>query len=269
MKKFISTSAIVLFSLLAAAGAQRKIAVASYPWNGSTVSQMISDLKKIGVSEVFMFGNLKMGEGEFPASVFNYNMAPEQMKAAKKVFDENKIRIVGFGHLHCKTEAEIKTAFEFAKFFGMDFLSVESPKDTLPFYVKYSEKFGIKTGLYTHPIESKGAPYNTPERLCSALSENAGVCAFPDSGHIWCSGFDVAEILKKLDGKICAMSLNERAADKNCAPFGKGVIPLDAILSELDRQGFNGWIVVMQATKGAPLDIVAPSVEFLRARPAK
>ena len=53
-----------------------------------------------------------------------------------------------------------------------------------------------------------------------------------------------------------------------CEEYGKGVLPLDDFLKELEKLGFDGWCVVMfdAAPDRSQIEKVAPSVKYLEAR---
>lgn len=249
-----------------------KIAVSSYPWQKATVVEMLSDLREIGVRNVSMFQNIRLGGGgKYAGEIFRYNM-PEVAKAeAKKIFDASGARVVSIGHISLSDEAEIKKVFEFAKYFGAEAMTVEAPESALPAYDRLAKEYGIKAGLYNHRAKPKGGkaepPYSTPEKMNAALARRSGLGAFPDCGHWGRSGFDIIESLKKLEGKISAVNIQDLTESGGCEEYGKGVLPLDDFLKELEKLGFDGWCVVMfdAAPDRSQIEKVAPSVKYLEA----
>lgn len=267
MKKIFLTIAASL-ALFPAFGA--KIAVSSYPWQKATIAEMLSDLRGIGVRNVSMFQNMRLGgNGKYAGEIFRYDMPDAAKAEAKKIFDGAGARVVSIGHISLSDEAEIKKVFEFAKYFGAEAMTVEAPARALPIYDRLAKEYGIKAGLYNHPAGRKGGkaepPYSTPEKMAAALALCDNLGAFPDCGHWGRSGFDIIKCLKKLGGKISAVNIQDLTASGECEEYGKGVLPLDGFLGEL--AGFDGWCVVMfdAAPDRSQIEKVAPSVKYLEA----
>lgn len=151
-------------------------------------------------------------------------------------------------------------------------MTVEAPESALPAYDRLAKEYGIKAGLYNHRAKPKGGkaepPYSTPEKMNAALARRSGLGAFPDCGHWGRSGFDIIESLKKLEGKISAVNIQDLTESGGCEEYGKGVLPLDDFLKELEKLGFDGWCVVMfdAAPDRSQIEKVAPSVKYLEAR---
>ena len=140
---------LALFSIQAL-GAD--IAVSSYPWQKTSITEMLADFKKIGVKKASMFQNIKIGgNGPNKNVIFHYKMPKASRDEAKKIFDNAGVQIISIGHISLSEESEIKKLFEFAKFFGVKYMTVEAPKSALEIYDKLSEKYGISAGLYNHP----------------------------------------------------------------------------------------------------------------------
>lgn len=105
MKKIFLTIAASL-ALFPAFGA--KIAVSSYPWQKATIAEMLSDLRAIGVRNVSMFQNMRLGgNGKYAGEIFRYDMPDAAKAEAKKIFDGAGARVVSIGHISLSDEAEI------------------------------------------------------------------------------------------------------------------------------------------------------------------
>ena len=72
-----------------------------------------------------------------------------------------------------------------------------------------------------------------------------GACA--DVGHWVRSGLDPVDCLKKLEGRVITLhfkDLNEPGSKAHDVPWGTGVSNAQGMLTELQRQKFNGAICV-------------------------
>ncbi len=242
---------------------ERKIAATSYPWNGNTVANMLRDLNDIGISEVVMFSGQKLGEGKFADAEFSPGMGEEEMKAAKELFESYGVRPIGYAHAKAAEGTGIKEIFSFAKFFGMEIMSVEPPESSLPEYDKYAGKTGIKVGLYNHKA-SRNTPYSTPRKMLSILRSLKNVKTFPDCGQWYRSGLEAPGCVRLLKDKMIAVYLQDRDSNDVCVPLGEGKADVKGVLSELDSQRFDGKFVIMHKTKSDALEEVRRSAEFLR-----
>ena len=269
MKKLIFTLSALLVSVLFSF-ADGKIVVSSYPWQKVTVEEMLADFNKMGFDKVSMFQNMKLGgTGKYAKTPFRYNMSEEARSEAKAMFEKAKVRVVSIGHIYLDKESEIKKLFEFAKFFGIEVMTVEAQPNTLSLYDKYSKEYGIKCGLYNHPYNAKKPhpkfPYTTPEKMLSAIKDKECVRAFPDCGHWGRSKFDIVKCVKQLRGKMISVNVQNLAPDMNCEEYAKGSLPIKDFIKELQQGGFDGYYIVMfnKAKDRSQIEKVLPSVKFL------
>lgn len=97
---------LALFSIQAL-GAD--IAVSSYPWQKTSITEMLADFKKIGVKKASMFQNIKIGgNGPNKNVIFHYKMPKASRDEAKKIFDNAGVQIISIGHISLSEESEIK-----------------------------------------------------------------------------------------------------------------------------------------------------------------
>ncbi len=270
MKKFLSFVVVALTTFVVMSNfalAKGRIVVSSYPWQVGTVDEMLVDFKKMGFDKVSMFQNMKIGgSGKFANIVFSYKMSDDAKAEAKAMFDKSGVRVVSIGHIYLDDEKEIEKLFKFAKYFGVEVMTVEAKESALPIYEKFSEKYGIKCGLYNHPVGmSAKFPYAEPDKMLSVVSLSKNILAFPDCGHWGRSNLDIVKCAEKLKGKILAVNVQNLAADKNCEEYSKGSLPIKKFVETLKKDGFNGYYIVMfnKAKDRSQIEKVEPSVKFL------
>ena len=264
MDKILAMFAIAQMLLPLGAVELSKISVSSYPWQKTSIVRMESDLAKIGMRNVSMFPNIKLGDdSEFSELKFGHMLSQKAREHFKKFFDSKGLKVVSYGHMRAADEAEISEIFEFAKFFGIDSLTVECPPKAIGIYEKYAKQTGVKFGLYNHPNSPKTL-YPTPESMLEATRKYPQAYAFADCGHWGRSGFDIVSCAEKLKGRLLNINVQDLDDKGNCQTFGKGVLPLGEFLKKLRADGFDGFYVVMFSVSKNPLDKIEPSVEFLK-----
>ncbi len=241
----------------------RNIAVSSYAWKYSTLENMFNDLKRIQISNVCLFENAVLSTAS-PIK-FSHKMDENARKEFKDFFAKYKMNIVAYCHVRASDPAEIKQIFEFLKEFNISSITLEAPRESLKYYNDYALQYGVKVGLYNHSTKSKGI-YATPELMLEAIKDYPNIGVFPDNGHWVRSGLDAVEECKKLSGKIKNFSMQDvdSKLSYDCVAYGAGDCDLIPLLRELDRQKFDGYIIVMSTAKEEPRKVISPSVDFLR-----
>ncbi len=268
MKNFFKFVIVaLLFAMANSLVAKGGIVVSSYPWQIGTVEEMLVDFKEMGFDKVSMFQNMKLGgNGKHAGVVFNYKMSDEARAEAKAMFDKSGVRVVSIGHIYIDNEPELEKFFKFAKYFGVEIMTVEAKESALPLYEKLSQKYGIRCGLYNHPVGSNAKfPYQKPEKMLEVVNASKNILAFPDCGHWGRSNLDIVECIKKFDGKVLAVNVQNLSADKNCEDYSKGSLPIKKFVEALKSGGFNGYYIVMfnKAKDRSQINKVEPSVKFL------
>ncbi len=240
-----------------------RIGATSYAWKNSTLERMAEDMAPLGVRDFFIFQNAKLSGSE-PLR-FSPKLDAASRAAFKRFFKKYGINVAGYGHVRLSKEADIKELFEFAKEFGIGTLCIEAPRESLPLYEKYSALTGVRVGLYNHGIKSSAAVYPRPEDMLSAVEPFKLVRTFPDIGHWARSDLDQVECLKKLEGKMYNIHIQDVAFDNSdCVIFGTGKSNLKGVLEELKRQKFKGILFVMFTAKPDAVKYMAPCVRYLQ-----
>jgi inosose dehydratase len=87
----------------------------------------------------------------------------------------------------------------------------------------------------------------------------------PDTAHLVAGGGDPAELIRRYAERIVYVHLKDFSADPFAfLPLGKGELDFRAILEELDRAEYDGWITIeLDAYDGAPGDAARESRHYL------
>ncbi len=152
----------------------------------------------------------------------HYGITPD----AKKIADMNALLakhdlspsshgVNAFTKDHAKNEV----IFKFAKAAGIRNLSADPTPDSFESLDKLVAQYDVRIAIHNH---GPGARYNKPEDSLKAVEghdRRVGFCA--DLGHYIRSGYDAAEVVEKLGGRLYGVHLKDFAEKKGNA---KGVI---------------------------------------------
>ena len=136
--------------------------------------------------------------------------------------------------------------YELGERLGLDFLVGEPEPEHWDLLDSLGKATNIKMAIHEH---AQGlSRFWHPDSVLVALEgrESFGACA--DLGHWVRSGLDPVESLKKLEGHLIsvhAKDLDEFGnLEANDVKLSTGVIDYEAVIEELNRQGFDGPIYV-------------------------
>ena len=88
-----------------------------------------------------------------------------------------------------------------------------------------------------------------------------------DTGNYLFCGEDVLTALRHARQRIHHVHLKDRKAERDYAslPVGTGIVPLNAVLSELLHSGYDGWFTVEHFGAPSMLEYTRQSVANIRA----
>lgn len=248
---------LALLLILPAAGiaqtpAPLKVAVQTFSFNRFTLDEALAKISAAGAKNVECYIGQKIGDG------IEEKVSPAMSDgAAAKVAQllaKHGVRMVSLGVCIQAKEEDIIANCRLASKLGAEYINVQVPPDAVALYSKHAAECGLKVAVHNHASDSK-LPYYKPENVLAAIQglDNAGAC--PDNGHYARSGGDVLENLRALDGKIFLIHLKDMdkagALDATVVPFGEGIVDLPAVISELQRQRFGGYVVIELEGKAA------------------
>ena len=219
-----------------------KLGAQAYTFRALSFFETLDKLHELGLKyvEVYPGQTLKPGSKAKP----NTAMTDVEIAEMQAKLRETGVKLVGYGvaPIPDKTEAAARKHFEWAKKIGIEVLITETVPT--PMLDKLSQEFGIKIALHNHP---KTWPPDKVLAACEGLSANVGSCS--DIGHWKRAGLVPVEQLKKLEGRVIESHFKDvvPTADKKDwedAPWGTGECDVKAMLAELKRQGFKGYLEI-------------------------
>jgi len=245
MKKTVLTAIGLLLLATSAFSNDWKLGVQGWTYRKFTFCETLDQLSKMGVKYIEAYPNQPIGGGIKGSTHFSMDAATRT--ALKARLDAAGIKLLSYGVVKGKNEAEWRQLFEFAK--AMDIgtiISEPNPADydLLPKLVK---EYGIPVGIHNHAKPDNR--YWNPQTVLDVVKDRPGVYAAPDIGHWARSGVNAVDGLKLLEGQMCSMHLKDM---KNFGDpkkgenvvFGTGVNNLPAVIAELKRQQYNGNFII-------------------------
>ncbi len=243
---------------------ERKVAVQTYSMRNYTLEDSIALLSKLPVRAIEAWNGQKISS-KYPNVKFDHKMNAEQRKFIKDLVSKNGFKIISMGVLGGKsisTDEEIMKNFEFAKYFDIPVVTIEPlSKDHLKTLDKYAKQYGLTLAIHNHQRGS-GNDFYDPNVVMDYIKAYPEIGACPDNGAWSRSGLDPVKCFKIMEGKITLVHLKDQEKFNDLSSlataYGKGVLDMKAMLAELDRQGYNGYLVIEH---GNDSDKIMPIIE--------
>ena len=219
-----------------------KLGVQAYTFKEFTFYEAIDKAQQLGLDYVEAYSRQKVSRDR--SDVLTRPDMPAEVRAEiKQKLKDADLKLLNYGVVKLKNdEAQCRAYFDFAKDMGIETIISEPPEDAIGLIDKLCNEYNIKVAIHNHPKPSHYWNPDTVLKVCQGRSKMIGACA--DTGHWMRSGINPVEAIKKLEGRIVSLhfkDLNEFGVRKaHDVPWGTGKANIKAILTELDRQGFEG-----------------------------
>ncbi len=248
----------------------RKVAIQAYTFRKFTIEEMADKLATIGVNEVQLY------PGQLVSKDINEKFTPampkEKWADVKKLFEKKNLKAVGFGVANVKDAEQAQQFMEFLKYFGITNMTTESTGESLAALTKAAKAAGIAVSIHHHASDSKSNQYYDTKVLFDTIEKDGYAQAMPDNGHWARSGVNIVEALRMFEGKLLGMHFKDHSTygdlKSKCVPFGTGELNIPETLAELDRQNFDGYLIIEnEHVADDPMPAVTQCVNYLKAKP--
>lgn len=199
-----------------------KVGVASYTLRKVPLDVCIKDIQRTGLKYV------SIKDMHLP-----FKTTAQERKEIAQRFKDAGITPLSCGNVGMKNdEANIRTAFEYARDIGLPTIVCAPPKEALPILDKMVKEFDIKIAIHNHGPEDKTFP--SPNEVWDAVQpfdKRVGLCI--DVGHTARAQVDPAEAIVKYRERLYDMHFKDVA---NTTPkgypveVGRGVLNIQAML---------------------------------------
>jgi len=219
----------------AAPPAPLQLGVASYSLRNFPRDKAIEMVKALGTPYI----NLKSVH-------LPYELSLEQLAAARREVEGAGLHIVGGGVITFEqdTDEDVGKYFAYAKAAGMPLIAAHADAQTLPRIERFAKQYDIKVAIHNHGPEDKRfpSPYDALKYVRN-MDRRMGLCI--DIGHAVRAGTDVVRAIADAGPRLLDMHAKDlrdpRTAASQCI-VGEGVIPIAAILQELEIVGYGGYV---------------------------
>lgn len=199
-----------------------KVGVASYTLRKVSQDVCIKDIQRTGLKYV------SIKDMHLP-----FNTTAAQRKEMAQKFKDAGITPLSCGNVGMKNdEANIRTAFEYARDIGVPTIVCAPPKDALPILDKMVKEFDIKIAIHNHGPEDKTFP--SPNEVWDAVQpfdKRVGLCI--DVGHTARAQVDPAEAILKCRERLYDMhfkDISNTTPKGSPVEVGRGVLNIQAML---------------------------------------
>ena len=245
MKKLIMSLAAITLMTGCATSKDWKLGVQTYSFRKFTFCETLDQLSAMGVKYVEAYPRQKIGGGVEGNTHFTMDAATRDALKAK--LDDAGIKIVSYGVIKGKDEADWRKIFEFAKAMDIKIINSEPKPADYDLLVKLTKEYGIDLGIHNHA--KPGNRYWDPQTVLDVVKDRPGIYAAPDNGHWARSGIKSVDGFKLLEGQMISIHLKDQKTFDDpgqniCVPFGTGLCDLPAAIKELKRQKYAGQFII-------------------------
>ena len=232
--------------------------LASYSTRNLSVDDTIACCRRAGIKHIALKdSHLKL-------------TAPVADRAAvRKKFTDAGIEIVGCGVIYVKNdEAEIRTAFEYARDIGAKTAVMGCTKDVVPTMSKVIKDFDLRAAIHNHgPQDNRGSksPKDVMDWIADA-DKKIGICM--DVGHTFRCGVNPIEIATRYSSRLYDIHIKDQAdttIDGKGVPVGQGVIDIVGLLKTLVKIKYAHHVALeYEVEANSPVAGIVESIGFER-----
>lgn len=240
-----------------------KLGVSLYSFRQFSFAESLDMAKKAGVKDVEGFSFQKLGDDFNNQSLLD--LSDSQLEKMKKMIRNEGLTMISL-YAAANTQSEWAKYFEIGDKLGLKFLVGEPKRVLLDFVDSLAGAHHIQFAIHEH---GKGeSAYWHPDSVLTALQgrQNMGACV--DLGHWARSGLDPVKGLKELAGHIISLHAKNVVEAGNLKAdwtgLDQGVIDYQAVIDELQQQGFSGSVNIEDERKDSNLEDVQASVVYLK-----
>ncbi len=226
---------------------------------------MLDQLQSLGLRYLEGMSWQPVGK-EYAGVETNEAMSADVLKALQQRLADHGVKLVScYMRDLPNNEAVCRRKFDWAKQFGLEYLTAEPPPEAFDLLEKLCDEYRISLAIHNHP--KPHSLYWNPDAVVKATrgrSKRIGACA--DTGHYVRSGLDPVACLKKLEGRLIGLHLKDLAeagkVEAHEVAWGQGVGNIQGILREVQRQKARVVFDVEYEEPGDGRAVIARSLRY-------
>jgi sugar phosphate isomerase/epimerase len=231
-----------------------KIGAQSYSFRDRDLDGCIAGMKAAGLGYIELWqGHLEPKDDKGKVA-WRKNPPLDQIKAAKKKFDDAGIQIVALNYSFRDEwgDDEIGNGFEIAKALGTNVITASAKVTTAKKVDPFAVKNKIYVAMHNHS-NMKPNEYARPEDFEQAMTGTSKyICVNLDIGHFHAAGFDPVKYIEQHHDRIKTLHIKDRLANQGeNVEFGKGTTPIREVLNLLKTKKYPIYANIEYEYKGA------------------
>jgi inosose dehydratase len=234
-----------------------KCGIASYTFRNFTLPQAIAMTRQAGG------GYLTLKDVHLPM-----RSSPAERHEAKVAVEAGGLQLMGGGVIYMKNdEAEIKSAFDYARDAGMPVIVCSPDPAALDLVERMAKTYNLRIAIHNHgPGDQKYPSPLDVLRLVKDRDPRLGICI--DVGHTVRIGQDPVAVIEECSERLYDFHIkdvSEATAKGGPVEVGKGVIDIVGVLRTLRKIKFSGHVALeYEANAQNPMPGVLESFAFMR-----
>ena len=217
-----------------------RVGLQAYTFRNLTFAETLERAQALGIELLQAYPGQKLAPDM--DGVFHHSMDPATQAHVLNLARSKGVKIVSYGVVGAKDEAEWRQIFAFAKAMGLEGVTTEPEQQALKLVARLAKENQIRVSLHNHPAPSIYA--NPDTALAASRPHRAWIGLSADTGHWARSGYDPVATLRKARGRIHELHFKDltEIGVKNAhdMPWGTGASNAARQIAELRRQGFSG-----------------------------
>jgi sugar phosphate isomerase/epimerase len=243
------------------------MAVQCYSFRNFTFMETLQKIKDLGLTHVQPYVGQRFSSDQ-PDVVFDHSLSPENIERVLSRLKELGLAMSGYGVVNFENNEEsMRKVFDFARKMQIPTIVSEPDFENFDLLEKMVRKYRIQIAIHNHPGPAK---YSLPEDVLARVEgrdDRIGGCG--DTGHWMRTSIGPVEALRKLEGRLIDVHLKDLSefgeTSARDVPYGQGKADIRAILAELTRQNYAGFITIeYESEPDDPSPFIEEGIEFIR-----
>ncbi len=200
----------------------------------------------------------------------DYNSERSEIEKNLAAIKDAGITVEAYGAVNfSKDEREAGKIFDFARFAGIQYLTVVSIEQAaIPMVDELSNEYGIRLGVHNHGTKFQFGYFSRLEKLFSGTSANIGLCL--DAAWFLEAGEDPVKAVDVFSDRLYGVHLKDFTFDAEGnhqdVIIGTGGLDLPLFLEKLRGIGFDGYMSLeYEGNPDDPLPDVLTCLDAIKA----
>ncbi|HLJ49365.1 MAG TPA: sugar phosphate isomerase/epimerase family protein [Bryobacteraceae bacterium] len=217
------------------------IGAQSYSFRAFPLEQCVADMKDIGLGFVELWQGHLEPKDEKAATAWRKDPPMDEIRAAKKRFDDAGIVIyaLNYSFRDSFSEVELENGFKIAHALGTDKITASANVDVSARVDPLAEKYRAYVGFHNHDSMEPNE-FSTPADFDRAMAGRSKYMKINlDIGHFTAANFDPVSYLEQHHDDILTLHIKDRKKDHGTnVPFGRGDTRIKDVLQILKSRKY-------------------------------